>query len=109
MNNKSCCLELSGYFNNVGITSQSHPEKGDFDCYGQTFPAEDLPMRGLLIVLNNVSFRFPSGVLGEPDNISCNYQIIRFPSAEYKYLHVLGACDGGSFSEDWSVYSDASL
>lgn len=47
-------LNLDPYFNNDGISYNSNPSDGDFDCYGQTYPAEELPKSNSIFMFNEV-------------------------------------------------------
>jgi hypothetical protein len=92
-------LELNHYFNNDGISFNSNPSDGDFDCYGQTYPAEELPFSNKIFFFKRIEFLFPIKDDGFNNNIAFNEQQVLIPSDSYSCLHILGAADGGNFSE----------
>lgn len=91
-------IDLTGYYNNNGVTSRAALGAGRFNVWGNCFPAEELPS-GESIVVGGVSFRFPVIREGQPDNVVCRQQRIAVPPDYYDWIYVLGA--GERRSEDW--------
>ena len=100
MSNKFVLVPLHHHFNNNGISLHLHQSDGDFDCYGQTYPSEELPQSGEIISVDQVEFLFPIKKEGYKNNIAFNSQTIQVPENGYSFLHLLGASDGGSFEEE---------
>lgn len=94
------CLSLDSFFNNDGISFNSNQTDGDFDCFGQTFPAEELPKSNHIFLVNGVKFQFPDKSDGCLNNICLAEQRIYSAPDNYSDCHILGASDGGSFQED---------
>lgn len=93
------CLDIASCFNNTGFSFDSNRAGGDFDSYGQTFPAEELPASNEVFVSGDVPFLFPEKMSGPGDNISLAGQRISTPVGCFAWAHFLGASEGGSFKD----------
>jgi len=99
-------VNLSEYFNNDGISYDDLKSDGDFDGFGATYPAEELPPSNSLIAINGVPFLFPSKELDYKNNMSLSGQIMPVEINTYKNLFILGSTEGKngeSFEEEVTV------
>jgi hypothetical protein len=102
-------IKLNGLFNNNGITYDYNRGSGDFDCYGQTYPAEELPPSNKIFLFDLIPFIFPQKEGEVKNNISLNRQILSVNEGYFSDIHLLGACDGGNFMENFElVYNNNS-
>lgn len=110
-------VDLAGFADNTGITPADRLSAGAFNIWGNTFPAEELPTAGRVVV-DDIPFRFPAGAAGEPDNVRCAGQLIDVPLGRYDWIHLLAAAerrtedqlwlhyDGGGVDPEWLRVSD---
>ncbi|MGP3983825.1 hypothetical protein [Streptomyces sp. KR80] len=85
-------VDLSGYADNTGITRPGRLSDGAFNIWGNTFPADELPSAGPVVV-DGVPFRFPAGPTGEPDNVRCAGQLVELPAGRYDWIQLLAAAE----------------
>jgi alpha-L-fucosidase 2 len=67
-------LLLAPYLDNVGVTSDSNSDIGNFDGDGESFSAQELAAAGLrggaVITYQGVPFRWPAAAAGTADNVT---------------------------------------
>lgn len=103
-------IELSKYFNNDGISFDTDRSDGDFDSWGKTYPAEELPGSNERFISNGVMFVFPAKEDGKQNNIALSGENVKVPENTYDYLYVLGASEMGSFQDNLILeYEDHAL
>jgi len=85
-------VNLAAHRNNTGITASDGLSTGAFNIWGNTFPAEEVPPGGRVLV-DDVPFEFPAAGLGMPDNVRCAAQLVRVPHGHYERIHVLAAAE----------------
>lgn len=94
---KFVLVEITEYFNADGI---SYDSKRDDGAYGvSALPAEELPVSGEVVYIDNVPFIFPPKEDGLKNNIECFNQRIKLDGELYEVAYFLGSCDNGSFEE----------
>ena len=100
-------LDLSESVNGDAITDVSDREESDFDAWGQSFPAEDLPESGLFEPKGaNTAFLFPTKDRGKKNNVVCVKQTLAL-SGKARELHFLAATTDGEQEEKLTiVYAD---
>lgn len=87
-------IDLTTYFNNVGISSVDHPA-ADFDGKSNFYAADALPHAGTVTVFG-IPFHFPQP--GAKDNVISDGQTIPLTPGHYHDAAVLLASDGGDAS-----------
>lgn len=121
----SVTVDLSSYFNNVGVSAS--PGDADFDGHNGSYPVNQLPT-GILVYRGvNVSFilklmksfdrrslvqfTLPPWDSSSADNVLAQGQIINLTPGRFHSLHLFGAGDGGSiYTNNLSVtYSDGTV
>ena len=85
-------LDLTRYADNTGITPPERLSAGAFNVWGNTFPSDELPAPGPVVV-DGIPFRFPAGPAGEPDNVRCSGQLIELPAGRYDWIQLLAAAE----------------
>ncbi|MFF5261691.1 hypothetical protein ACFY4C_22335 [Actinomadura viridis] len=85
-------LDLAPYRNNIGITYASDTGAGAFNVWGNSLPAEELPV-GELTTVSGVPFRFPPVRPGKSDNVRCEGQVVPVPPGRYDWLYLLVAAE----------------
>ncbi|MER6013836.1 glycosyl hydrolase family 95 catalytic domain-containing protein [Streptomyces bluensis] len=85
-------IDLTGFFDNDGITTEMYYGDGDFDGSGRTYPMAQLPQTGETTD-NGIAFLFTNGSEGTTNNVVAAGQEITVPQGAYAKLHVLGAGD----------------
>lgn len=111
-------VDISGYFDNRGITRRSALDEGGFNIWSNTFPAEDLPEPGSTVRLGEVPFTFPARNAVGCDNFRCAAQMIDLPRGRYDWLYLLATAErrsedvvalhhaDGSVDPEWLRVSD---
>jgi hypothetical protein len=103
---------LSG-FNNVGITDDSAPQKGNFDGSGNSYSAQALQQAGIApgssVTFNGVTFTWPAAAAGDLDNYAAGGQTVEVtPVPAAATLAFLGAASVGPSSGTITVnFSDS--
>ena len=95
---KFSVIDISAHCNNCGISTASRLEAGQFNVWGNSFPAEHLPSAGEALQVANIPFTLAgSGAASYPnrasDNIRCAGQYIPLPVGKYDWIHVLAASE----------------
>ncbi len=86
-------LDLCHHFNNDGISYASNRCDGSFNVWGNTFPAEALPLSLSIVDIAGVPFLFPPKEDGLLNNMSCFNQEILVEPARYDWLYLLAASE----------------
>lgn len=85
---------LAATYNNVGVTDDSAPEKGNFDGYGRSYSAQALADEGVRpgeeVRRNGATFTWPDVEPGTPDNVEPAGQTVPVKGGG-SALSVLGA------------------
>ncbi len=103
---KSTPIDLTKWFNNDAIASESKINDGSFDTGGYTFPKEQMPASGA-VTFKKINFIFPSYKDSEKNNIQCKGQTITLPALKADTIYFLGASEGKSYSENFNLtYTD---
>src|SRR5262245_52759804 len=102
-------VDLSGHFDNRGITAVSELDKGGFNIWDNTFPAEDLPEPGGTVHVGAVPFLFPAPNKDSRDNVRCSGQHIGLPVGRYDWLYLLAAAERRSEDAVTLHYADGSV
>jgi hypothetical protein len=84
-------LVLERYFNNTAITRAGGTGAGRCNVWGNSLPAEHLPL-GAEVRVGGVRFRFPDAGRG-PDNLRCEGQFLPVPAGRYDWLYLLAASE----------------
>ena len=86
-------IALEPWLDNRGITSAADRERGEFNVWRNSFPAEELPPPGARVLVGGVPFVFPGrGPTG--DNFRCARQLVELREDDYDWLYVLAAAEG---------------
>jgi len=98
---QSGSLDLSAYYNNAGISSDSNGSLANFDGQGFSFSREALQSVGIAagqpVSTNGVTFNWPNSSPGSNDNVAASGQIITPTTAlTGTTLALLGAGSGGT-------------
>ncbi len=102
-------LDLTGHFNNDGISSDEDRTDGDFTGTGQTFPEEDLPPSNSRVTYSGVPFTFPDKSDGALNNISLEGQRLFVSKGYYERFFILGAADVTSLEDSLAVVSEQGM
>ncbi|MFD5390002.1 Tat pathway signal sequence domain protein [Streptomyces sp. NPDC127074] len=101
-------VDLTGHFDNDGITTEMYYGDGDFDGTGRTYPMAQLPQTGQTED-DGITFAFTNGSEGSDNNVIAAGQKVAVPAGGYTKLHVLGAGDTGNVSVPAeATYADGS-
>lgn len=101
-------VDLSGSFDNDGVSTHEAMTDGDFDGSGYTYPAEELPAAGPL-VHEGLSFVFPAYGDGVKNNVTGQGQTITVPSGKYAKVRLLGSGGSGAVTSTLTAtYTDGS-
>ena len=98
---QSGSLDLSGYYNNAGISSDSNGSLANFDGQDFSFSREALQSVGIAagqpVIIHGVAFSWPNSSPGSNDNVVASGQIITPTMAlTGTTLALLGAGSGGT-------------
>jgi hypothetical protein len=85
-------ITLTRHLNNVGISPADRTSAGEFNVWGNSFPAEHLPSARRVTVYG-VPFEFPDSSRSVPDNIRCAGQFIDVPPGQYDWIYLLAAAE----------------
>jgi len=83
---------LSGHCNNRAISAADDTRSGQFNVWGNSYPAAHLPDPGSRVQVAGVPFDFPARGPGG-DNARCCGQLITLPPDHYDWLHLLTAAE----------------
>ncbi len=100
-------VDLAGYCNNraIGAVRNNDYHDADFDAFGYYYARQNVPEHSLRVA--DMSFVFPDLPNGEPDNISCEGQVIALPTDEVWGIMLLGSGEQGDHTETGKlVYED---
>ena len=88
---------LAAAYNNVGVTDESDPTKGNFDGEGNSFSAQKLADVGLTpgaaVTALGATFSWPAAAPGTPANVVAGGQTVQF-SGQGSRLAFLGSAAG---------------
>lgn len=102
-------VDLSGQFNNDGISWDPDPLDGDLDFSRVSLPGEQVPASGKVVALRDVYFVFPPTEDGRDNNILCYNQLVSFPKRRCAALHMLVTSVSGTRTATFAVtYADGS-
>jgi len=100
---------LAAAFNNVAITDESDPTKGNFDGDGDSYSAQALATAGATpggtVTSNGASFTWPSSAAGTNDNVAGNGVLVKVSGSGTK-LAFLGAEAGFDTDSVTVAYTD---
>lgn len=96
IDNSYFCLDLSSYFNNKGITSESNMKEGMLSLGYSSFPEKGFPNKEVFYY-KNVPFKLAKDSFY--DNVELSEQIIEFPQKQVESVYVLGVANNGDFFE----------
>jgi hypothetical protein len=85
-------LALDAHCNNVALTFAHELDRGLFNVWRNSAPAEHVPS-GQVIEVVGVPFRLPAKAAGRPDNVRCEGQLVAVPAGRYDWIHVLAASE----------------
>jgi hypothetical protein len=98
---------LASAYDNVGVTNESDPAKGDFDGEGNSFSAQKLAAVGLTpgatVTAIGAAFVWPDVAAGVPGNVVAGGQTIAF-SGRGQRLAFLGSAAGLSAAGNATVW-----
>lgn len=97
--NQFLVIDLKGFYSNKGLSFEKEMNKGNLTGVGSSFPAEYFPDSGTTILVNQIPFFINNEGPDSPDNMELNNQTITFKRNLYKFIHILGCSDNGSFKE----------
>lgn len=86
-------VQLHAYADCIGIEPSRRPGAGGFNIWRNTFPAEELPAGGSMVIVGGVPFRFPPADGRRGDNIRCREQRIALPAGRLDWIYVLAAAE----------------
>ena len=98
--NQYLLLDLKEFLNNKGISKIG--SAGEFDSWGNSFDAAELPEPGELFEINEIPFRISKNSYA--DNMVLENQVIPL-QYEFKCncINILGASDGGNFFDSIKI------
>lgn len=111
-------VDLSGHFDNRGLSPAADTGAGAFNVWSNSFPAEELPPDGSRVTVGGIGFDFPVRAPGGQDNLRCGGQLIELPPGRYDWLYLLAAAErrtedllhlhfaDGSVDPEWLRVSD---
>jgi hypothetical protein len=85
-------LALDAHCNNVALTFADELDRGLFNVWRNSAPAEHVPS-GQEIEVAGIPFRLPAKVAGRPDNVRCEGQLVAVPTGRYDWIHLLCASE----------------
>ena len=92
------CLPLNDHFDGTGLTARDGLAEGTLNIWGNSLPAEELPVPGSVVTVGGVPFLFPASNSARGDNLRCRSQRLLVPSGRWDWLHVL--CTAERRTED---------
>jgi PKD repeat protein len=104
--------DLTGSFNNDGISTHAKPGDGNFDDGGWSYAAELLPesvrANGGPVEFDGVDYEFPSPADGQLNTVEARGQTIQLPSGRFDELKLLGAAHHGDVQAGATItYTDS--
>jgi hypothetical protein len=100
-------VDLSAHADEKGVSEPRRwPTTGGFNVWGNTFPAEGIPVgdEGDIAEIEGIPFRMGSG--GRADHLRCRGQLIEVPADAYDWIHVLAAAERRTEDELTVHYAD---
>lgn len=101
------CLELASISNNRGITARDDLASGAFNVWGNSFPAEEMPLPGHPARVDGIPFVVGGDGCG--DNVRCEGQFLPVPAGRYDWLYLLAAGERRVEDELTLCFGDGSL
>jgi hypothetical protein len=88
-------IDLSQHLDNVGTSAATNTRAGQFNVWGNSFAAEELPGSDQDVVVDAVPFRLAAFGAGAPDNVRCAGQYLELDPAAgpADWLYVLAAAE----------------
>lgn len=99
-------VDLSPHLDNRGITAAGRLHEGEFNIWGNSFPAGGVPPRGTMLEVGGVPFRFPAAGAGGCDNLRCAGQLLRLPVGRRDWVYLLAAAERRSEDFVYLHYRD---
>jgi len=99
-------VNLSGYYNSIGITNDSAPSLGNIDGSGYSYSAQAIG--GQSISVGSTAFNLGPFTNSANNVITCTGQTITLPSGHYSTLYLLGCGVNGSQSNQTFTVNYAS-
>jgi hypothetical protein len=105
--------DLSPYYNDAGVSSDSEQAVANFDGDGFSYSEQALAANGLSsgasVTSNGVRYTWPSAGVGQPDNVIAGGQTIKvLPVSGATEIGILGAATNGPSTGQMTItYSDA--
>ena len=101
-------LDLNDYLNNRGTSMPDDTGSGQFNVWGNSIPADHLPLPGSQVDVDGVPFILPAPS-GEGDNIRCHGQYIRLEPGRYDWIYLLAASERRTEEQVALHYADHSV
>jgi hypothetical protein len=92
-------VDLREWFTGKSFAYEHNYLSCDFSGFGSSYPAEDLPNSNQIVFIQDVPFLFPEKNDDSFNNLEFNNQTINVDIHNCSKIHILGACDNGSFKE----------
>lgn len=102
-------LDLSATYNRIAITSADALASGNFNVWGNSFPAELLPTGGSNVDVLGVPFQFPPITAGQPNSVDCRGQFLSVPCDRYDWMYLLAAAERRAEDVMYLHYSDGTV
>ena len=100
-------IDLTTWCNNRGISRADELDRGAFNAWGNSFPAEELPAAGSRFTVGAIPFVFAGG--GDVDNVRCARQLVIVEPARYDWLYLLAAAERRTEDSVYLHYADGSV
>jgi hypothetical protein len=85
-------IDLSSHLNNRGMSMPDDTRSGQFNVWGNSFPADHLPPPGSQVDVGGIPFIL-AGPSPEGDNVRCAGQFIEVPADQHDWIHLLAASE----------------
>lgn len=96
-------IDLARYLNAVGATYDHERHRGAFNPWGNSYPAEELPFGGWVMV-GGYPFRLPGKMPGCPDHVEClGGSLLVEPPPSVRGFAVLCAGEMGDQRAVWRI------
>ncbi|MEU4896747.1 hypothetical protein AB0B12_29630 [Streptomyces sp. NPDC044780] len=82
------CIDLSAWYNNVGLTRPDNTSAGAFNVWRNSLPAPELPC-GQRVTVEGVPFLLPPADGDRYDNVRCAGQVAPVPRGAYDWVYLL--------------------
>lgn len=104
-----CTVDLTGHYNNDGISEHGDFDDGNFDDAGWAYAGDTLPAAGPVTLLG-VPFEFPSYVAGRKNTVEARGQTLPLTAGKYDQIELLTAAHhGGQQPQATLNYADGSV